>query len=88
MAEDKKQTQEIKTLAEAWTGYLERVVPRNAGPIQLKQTKRNFYAGALAMLSLMSSINEDTPEEEGVKLFEALCQELKEFGDKLEAGEV
>jgi hypothetical protein len=35
----------------AWESYRCEVLPKTAGPVQLKECRRSFYAGAEAMLS-------------------------------------
>ena len=43
----------MQTVHDQWVSYLEQVMPSNAGPIQIQETRRAFYAGAFALCSLL-----------------------------------
>lgn len=46
---------ELENLHAMWQEYRGRVVPRDAPPVQLQETRRSFYAGAWAVLSRLSA---------------------------------
>lgn len=72
---------QAKTVADAFEQY-RKVLPSTAGPIQVKETKRAFYAGAYSLLmTVATGIEEDTPEEEGVDMLVALKTEIEEYAD-------
>lgn len=79
----------MKTVKEAWDEYRARVIPKDAPSIQIVETRRGFYAGALSMLDLQSSnldqINtEDT--EADVAMMESLYQECIKFFQGVKLG--
>lgn len=74
----KKQRPQQSTVLEMWAAYLVEVVPADAGPNQIQETRRAFYAGAWRMLQTMKALgNEDF--DDGVAALEAMQNELKDF---------
>lgn len=69
----------MKTIADEWASYEAEVLPATAGEIQRTETRRGFYAGAQALLSLMVSECSDVSDEEGADVMEALHRELRTF---------
>lgn len=55
-----------------WDSYHSRVVPETAGPVQVLETKKAFYAGAIALLSLMKTLDPADP----INSFRVLEEEL------------
>jgi len=51
-----------KTLEKLWTDYA-KVLPPDAGPVQLVETKKAFYAGAYSILATMVAQVGDEEEE-------------------------
>jgi len=72
-------------LANAMAEYMERVLPAQAGPEQVQETRRAFYAGAFSILSIFNAMPEDDKviEEE----IAGLAQEVKEFLEKVKRGQ-
>lgn len=70
-----------KLLAQQWCSYLEQVLPGGASPVQAIETRRAFYAGARAMMSVvfcnLSGADETTAED--LAVMESLQAELEEF---------
>lgn len=64
-----------------WKGYETNVMSSDAGDIQRKCTKRAFYAGADALVSILSDTS--TPSEEIVI---SVIEELDEFVKDVEQG--
>lgn len=67
-----------------WRSYLEQVVPGDASEVQRVETKRAFFAGALAVWTvLMSDLNHGTPNDtpEDLRLMDAIQAELVAFGE-------
>lgn len=64
--------------------YLREVVPASAGPTQIVETRRAFYAGAMALLELMLAGLEDTdlsiePTEAELHMMDEIAAELVAF---------
>jgi hypothetical protein len=64
-----------KRIAEAWASF-EEVLSEQAGPLQRKEMRRAFYAGANALYHLMLQGVSDSPE---------FTQEDQDLGDAIEA---
>lgn len=45
----------LKLIERAWLSYLARVVPKNAGPEQVKGSRQAFYSGATILFSILTS---------------------------------
>jgi hypothetical protein len=79
---------ERRSFAEEWEHYAEQVIPKTAPPMQLREMKRSFYAGAATMLSLTSGgFDADSePTELDVAWLESIHQELVQFAADLGEG--
>jgi hypothetical protein len=67
-------------LSEAWLEYALEAMPLNALPIQQKETRRAFYAGAWIMLTILSQMSEDSfTQDEASAQIEACFQEALAF---------
>ena len=69
----------MRTVKSGWQGYLENVVPKEAGEVQIKETEAAFYAGALVTmhLGLEAAGIEDIDEAE--KAYSKLNDEIMTF---------
>lgn len=65
-----------------WSKYAEQVLPKPCGPVQLKETRLAFWAGAAAMFGLITSIPPGT-EEKVLADLNSLQDELSEFAGQL-----
>lgn len=45
----------MKLLGRAWESYLSMVIPKDAGPVQIKETRQAFYSGATILFSILTS---------------------------------
>lgn len=63
-----------------WRSYLEKVVPKNAGPEQLQGTEMAFYAGATALLGLLARgiTKGGEATEEDYAFMDAVAKELRD----------
>lgn len=64
------------TIKKQWKSYLEKVVPEDAGPNQVSETKKSFYAGAVVLYEMMV---EDIPamsEADGIAMMQELGAEI------------
>jgi hypothetical protein len=60
------------TIAEEWEGYREAVIPKNAGEVQIMETRRAFYAGALALSTLIAGFSDKESDAEADRLLDEL----------------
>lgn len=69
----------MRTIKEEWLSY-RAVLPANASPIQLQETRRAFYAGCVSLLKLLSALEDDgLSDDAGALVIEGLSAELKAF---------
>lgn len=64
------------TIKKQWNSYLEKVVPEDAGPNQVLETKRAFYGGALVVYKMMVADIPDMSDEDGVAMMQELGAEF------------
>ena len=77
----------LKPVSEAWASYRERVLPADAGPIQVLECRRAFYAGVRALEGALEVISRpEVPEVEGVAYLEAVRREVMQFNKDVKAG--
>jgi hypothetical protein len=69
-----------KSFEKSWVDYETRVVHPGAGEIQRKETRQAFYAGAMALLTILFDLD---GEEASYKEFDSVVQELKGFADEV-----
>lgn len=70
----------LSSVAEMWEGYAAAVMPKDAPPTQVQETRRAFYAGVWALLTEFRGIGEsDVPEHVGVEHLEAIKAECERF---------
>lgn len=72
-------------LADAWASYRERVVPAEAGEVQVQECRRAFYAGARAIEAMFRAMA-DMPDSEGAVVLGAVIGELEGFADGVRGG--
>lgn len=70
------------TFFEVWKSYRQRVLPPTAGSVQVLETKRAFYAGAVAFQSLMFKTLSPgpLPTDGDMAAMNRIANELIEFG--------
>ena len=72
----------MNTIRENWKAYRDDNSGIPASMAWLIHTRRSFYAGAKAMLDIMTkAVEGDTTEEEGSQLMDDLRKELDKFFD-------
>jgi hypothetical protein len=63
-----------------WQSYLQDVVPKTAFETQIRETRRAFYAGAAALMTVYEAIStEHVTVDDGVIMIEEVFQELQQF---------
>jgi hypothetical protein len=78
----------MSRLQEKWDAYAAQVIPQTASRVQVQETRRAFYAGAMAYLTLLlSHLTPDAePTQEDVSLLERLNAELDAFAADVTGG--
>lgn len=71
----------MKLVGEAWESYRRGVVPGNAPTVQIKETRRAFYAGAAGLLEIVLTCLSpgEEPTDADLKLMDSIKAELDEF---------
>jgi hypothetical protein len=74
-------TDQGKLIEANWIGYRALVVPRGAGPVQVEECRRAFFAGAQALFaSIMTVLDPGAePTETDLKRMDAISDELRAF---------
>jgi hypothetical protein len=64
-----------------WVGYRAMVVPRGAGPVQVEECRRAFFAGAQALFASIMTILDPgaEPTDADLKRMDAINDELRAF---------
>jgi hypothetical protein len=75
-------------VAGQWRQYVTRVLPADVHPLQLKETKRAFYAGAQCLLyAVQQGLSAGDGVEDGdVAMLEAVERELSDFAEAVAQG--
>jgi hypothetical protein len=70
-----------KTLDKLWTDYATKVLPPNASPVQVAETKKAFYAGAYSILTAMVDQvgDEEDATEEDMDMVGGFFTEAEQF---------
>ena len=75
-------------IEKSWLSYRQSVIPKNAGPTQLIESRRAFYAGAQGLFTILVTILEPGQEATDADLatMDGIDAELKRFLDAVKAG--
>jgi len=78
-----------KIIEAGWTSYRYMVVPKNAGAVQVEETRKAFFAGAQHLLSSLMTILDAgvDPTEQDLSRMDSIHNELQGFMDKLQREE-
>lgn len=77
----------MTTLAEMWESYNLAVLPDDAGPVQRKECRRAFYAGAGSMLAEFVRIGGDSVSDDAAEsCARGLANECEEFAEAVKRG--
>jgi CRISPR/Cas system-associated exonuclease Cas4 (RecB family) len=68
----------MNTIHAKWLEFQDKVVPKNASPVQIKEMRKSFYAGIWAYMQLQLA-NGDVSEEAYMALMQAWECEIAEF---------
>ena len=69
----------MNTIQSAWDEYEKKVVPKQAGEIQRKESKLAFYSGAFLMLNHTGEIAEKYTEDQACHIIQGISDELDVF---------
>jgi hypothetical protein len=77
----------MKLIERAWALYRRRVMPVGAQDVQVRETRKAFYAGASVLFTvLVNGVSDsDEPTKGDMDLMEGLQAEIDEFGQELDA---
>lgn len=77
-------------IMEAWNEFSRDVMPPNAGEIQIVETRRSFFAGAVAMFGIVTNSPDiiGQSDEDGAKVLEEINAEILLYAERLKAGAV
>lgn len=73
----------MSTPQEQWASYREKVMPKQAGPVQVLECKRAFVAGMMIGHTLTCNSCEAENEDDAVDGLESLNQQLQIMGTEL-----
>jgi hypothetical protein len=75
-------------IAEEWESYAMDVIPKNAPPVQMTETRRAFCAGAGSLLGILVRGLEpgEQPTQQDLGLLERIQAELKAFHARVASG--
>ena len=75
-------------VAEQWGEFARQVIPANAHPLQRKEMRRAFYAGAQAVMFrvIAALAPEGEPTDEDLLVMSDLERELSEFAEAVIEG--
>lgn len=76
----------MKYIERGWESYMKYVMPKDAPPVQVKETRQAFYSGAAVLFwTLMMDLDEDhEPTDEDLQKMENLQKEIDAFGQQLD----
>lgn len=72
-------------IKEAWLSY-KAILPQDAPRTQVIETRRAFYAGVWAVLTMQLTVVGNQPDEEGVRTLAGWYKECIAFRDMVTAG--
>ena len=71
-------------IADLWATYAERVIPAEAGPIHIQETRRAFYAGAHGLFQAIVNLSDD--DELCMALMRGVEAEARAFCEAVKEG--
>jgi CRISPR/Cas system-associated exonuclease Cas4 (RecB family) len=76
----------MNTIHAKWLEFQDKVVPKNASPVQIKEMRKSFYAGIWAYMQLQLA-NGHLDEEAYMALMEVWEVEVAEFALQMQKQE-
>lgn len=62
----------MRTINDEWEDYLEKVLPSDAGEVQIRETRQAFIAGATSLVALLNSHS----DQDGERILENLLSSV------------
>lgn len=79
----------MTTIADLWELFSEKVVPPNAHPLQRREMRLAYYAGAFSVMEILLRIGDADPTvQDGADALHALMTECSAFIDQIRKGKV
>lgn len=75
----------MNAISRHWQSFQDRVVPKDAPPVQVREMRRAFYAGAMAAITEMAYAG-TLDEAAAVKHLEQIKIEALKFADEVRKG--
>lgn len=76
------------TMQEAWESYKKMVIPPNAHPTQIKETRRAFYAGAAGQCEIFIQLSNGNHSTKVITaIVNGLREEIVGFSEQVIKGE-
>jgi hypothetical protein len=78
----------MKRLEAKWLSYRTVVIPKDAGELQVRESRRAFYAGAGALLETILGFlgSGDEPSEQELASMDQIANEIREFNEQVKRG--
>ena len=75
-----------KLIQHGWESYRRNVVPADASPIQINETRQAFYAGASILFEALMRVmdSDDEAASKGTRVMNDLQTEVSDFGAELD----
>jgi len=73
----------MNTIQSQWEKFASMTLPKEASETQRTEMRRAFYAGAYAMLAMMSFEVTEVSDDAGVEIIEGLHQEARLFFEQV-----
>ena len=75
-----------KYIERGWENYRQMVVPADASPVQIDETRRAFYAGAAVLFHTIMRVLDpsDEPTEADLANMDDISRELDAFGQEID----
>lgn len=70
----------MSPIKDAWESYRDSVMPKDAGPVQLQECQRAFFAGAYSHNLITTGIGSPgVTEKRAMEILDAVQRECREF---------
>lgn len=75
----------MKYIEQGWNGYLA-LLPKDAGEVQIRETRQAFYGGAAVLFETMLRMLDpgSEPTENDMRRMSDIQKELQEFGAQID----
>ena len=81
----------MRIIEKMWIGYRDTIISKDAGELQIKETRQAFYSGATVLFTILTSqvfLDKDgdsiEPTDDDLLKMDAIQKEVAEFGAELD----